>query len=311
MDLFTAVHKGFEERLASQRLLARFEEWRSGHEALAVFRDAEAFVKSATERGLDADSVIDNALRDLCIQAAMGATDGRADDDATCLLLALLLEPLDRRSKDPDVAGPLDAEDAQAELVAGVWEAIVSVTPSCSGISKLLINSGRRRVRHAAKRELDYQLHRRRLRLASVDFVEPGIAHYPEQVIELALQDGVLTALEAELIAATRLAPADPSDVASLLGLSERAAFLRRHRAEARLLAWLVGTALPPRFKPQARRVLFDLLGFQGVSDLRGTTSHLPQATDRKEVMRHLGGLLSQQPSRGSDATQPPSVSRT
>ena len=310
MDLFTALHKGFEERLASQRLLARFEEWRSGHEALAVFHDAEALVNSASERGLDADSVIDDALRDLCIQAARGATDGRADDDATCLLLALLLEPLDRRSKDPDIAGPLDAEDAQAELVAGVWEAIVSVTPRCSGISKLLINSGRRRVRDAAKRELDYQLRRRRLRHAAVDFVEPGTAHFPEQVIELAVQDGVLTALEAELIAATRLAPADPSDVASLLGLSMRAAFLRRHRAEARLLAWLAGAPLPPRFKVQARRALFDLRFLQGVSDLRDSTTQSSHVIAREEVKTQCDGLVSQS-SRRSDATKPSHVSET
>lgn len=310
MDLFAAVHKGFEERLASQRLPARFEKWRSAHEAVAVFRDVETLVDSASERGLDADGVIDQALRDLCIQSATGATDGRADDDATCLLLALLLEPLDRRSKDPDIAGPLDAEDAQAELAAGVWEAIISVTPRCSGISRLLINSGRRRVRDAAKRELDYQLQRRCLQHAAVDFVEPGTAHYPEQVIELAVQDGVLTALEAELIAATRLAPAHPSELASLLGLSERAAFLRRDRAEARLLAWLAGAPLHPRFKAQARRVIFDLLVFQGVSDLRDSATQPSHVVDREEVKTHCDGLVSQS-SRRSDATQPSHVSET
>jgi hypothetical protein len=310
MDLFTAVHKGFEERFASQRLLARFEEWRAAHGALAVFRDVESLVESASERGLDADSVIDKALRDLCIQAAMGAIDGRADDDATCLLLALLLEPLDRRSKDPDIAGPLDAEDAQAELVAGVWEAIVSVTPECSGISKLLINSGRRRVRDAAKRELDYQLRRRRLRRSVAADSEPGIARYPEQVIELALRGGVLNVFEAELIAATRLASTDLSDLASLLGLSERAAFVRRDRAEARLLAWLGGAPVPPRFKPQARRALFDLLVFQGVSDLRDSTTQSPHVIAREEVKTQRDGLVSQSPRR-SDATKPSRVSET
>ncbi|MCA1703693.1 MAG: hypothetical protein LC808_10710, partial [Actinobacteria bacterium] len=228
MDLFTAVHKRFEQRLASQRLSARFEEWRSAHEALALFGGVETLVDGATKRELGADGVVDEALRALCIQAATGAADGCADDDATCVLLALLLEPLGRRSKDPDIAGPLDAEDVQAELAAGVWEAIISVTPRCSGISKLLINAGRRRVRHAAKKELDYQLRLRRLRRAA-PVAEPGTTRYPEQVIELAVHDGVLSTLEAELIAATRLTPANPSDVASLLGLSERAAFLRRH----------------------------------------------------------------------------------
>ncbi|MCA1708771.1 MAG: hypothetical protein LC808_38020, partial [Actinobacteria bacterium] len=77
MDLFTAVHQEFEQRLASQRLLARFEEWRSAHEALAAFPDVETLVGGSTKRGLEANGTIDQALRALCIQAATGATDGR------------------------------------------------------------------------------------------------------------------------------------------------------------------------------------------------------------------------------------------
>ncbi|MCA1676596.1 MAG: hypothetical protein LC799_31965, partial [Actinobacteria bacterium] len=61
MDLFTAVHKGFEERLASQRLLARFDEWRSAHEGLAVFPDVETLVGGSTKRGLEANGMIDQA----------------------------------------------------------------------------------------------------------------------------------------------------------------------------------------------------------------------------------------------------------
>lgn len=310
MDLFTAVHDQLEQRLNSHRLTACFQEWRSSHEALAVFRDVEALIDRVSERGLCADRVIDKALLYLCIQAATGATDGHADDDATCLVLALLLKPLARRSKDRDVAGPLDAEDAQAELAAGVWEAIVSVTPRCTGISRLLINSGRRQVRDAAKRELDYRLRRRRLHHSSVEFVEPGTAEYPEQVIELAVQDGVLSRLEAELIAATRLAPANPSELARLLGVSEKAAFLRRDRAEARLLAWLAGAPLPQRSKVQARGVLFDLLVFKGVSDLRDSATHSSHVIDREEVKTHCDGLVSQS-SRRSDATKPSQVSET
>jgi hypothetical protein len=308
MDLFTAIHTTLEARLTSPRLLARFAHWVLIHEALAVIGDLEKLVEDAGgESRLDV--AIDQALGALCIQAAAGGPEGRADDDAACLLLAVLLEPLVRRSKDRDVAGVLDVEDVQAELVAGVWEAIVSVTPDCSNVSNLLINAGRRRVRAAAKRELDHQLRRRRLGNAVADLSEPGTADCPEQVIGLARAEGVLNPVEADLIAATRLEPAEPPEVASLLGLSERAAFLRRDRGEARLLAWLGGAPLPPRRAAPARRELLGLFGFQAVSDLRDSTVQSSHVVEREEVKTHRDGSVGQS-SRRSDATKPSRVSQ-
>lgn len=70
MDLFAAVHRGFEERLASQRLSARFGRWRSAHEALVVLGDVETPLDSPIARGLDADGVIDEALQALCSASA-------------------------------------------------------------------------------------------------------------------------------------------------------------------------------------------------------------------------------------------------
>ena len=67
MDLFAAVPTGFEERLASQRLSARRERWRSDHEALVVFGDVETFADGATARGLDANGVIDQAQVSACL----------------------------------------------------------------------------------------------------------------------------------------------------------------------------------------------------------------------------------------------------
>ena len=305
MDLFTALQRSFQQRLASQRLCARFERWQLTSEALAEFCDVETLVGSVSG-GRQSLPSVDLALRDLCIQAAGGGDQGCADDDATCLLLVLLLEPLVRRSKDPDIAGPLDAEDVQAELAAGVWEAIVSVTPKSSCISSLLVNAGRRRVRTSARRELDHQVRRRPLNdNTPLEFSEAGSAADSEQVIALAQRDGVLNPLEAELIAATRLAPSDPHQVAPLLGLTERAAFLRRDRAETRLLAWLVGIPVPSRSAAPARR---DVIAFQGVSGLRDRPGQWSHNVDRKEVTAHRDGLVGPS-SRRSDATAPSRVS--
>lgn len=79
MDLFTAVPKGFEERLASQRLSARCERWRSARQACVVFGDVEIFVDRATVRGLDTNGVIDQAHRGPCYAAAALSSDVEAE----------------------------------------------------------------------------------------------------------------------------------------------------------------------------------------------------------------------------------------
>jgi hypothetical protein len=307
MDPFTTIRHKFQIRLDCCRLACCFDQWAPIHDDLAVFGELEELIQRVRERS-SFDIAVDQALRALCIQAATGAPGGNADDDATCLLLVLLLDPLLRRSRDRDVAGLLEVEDAQAELVAGVWEAIVSVSPNSSDISRLLINAGRRRMRGAAKRELDHRLRRLPLSDEASPIRQPTAADCPEEVIALARGDGVLNPLEAELIAGTRLEEAEPSDLARPLGLSDRAAFLRRDRAEARLLAWLAGTPPPPRRAAPARRDLLALFGSQAVSDLRDSGAQSSHVIEREEVKAHRGGSLAES-FRRSDAPKPSRVS--
>lgn len=273
MALFTKVEKTFEYLRTSQRLPRLLEEWRGGHAELAAFADAEDLIGCCGSAVLTDDPVGDAALSALCRQAAGGGKDGAADDDAACTLLWLLLRPLKRRSRDPDLRGALDADEAQAEFAAGLWEATVGVAPGDTGIGPRLINGGRRRARTAARREIDYQLHRRRLTQLADEPVDPDALVHPEQIVASALRHGVVNAIEADLILATRLGPESVADASRRHGLTTKAAYHRRARAEARLLAWMNGDEIPSRYRARLRTCARSLLE-PGVSDPRGTEQH-------------------------------------
>lgn len=131
MDFFLAVQQSFDGRRTTLRFGRRFEQWRSGSSELRRFSDVDDLLAAVTTGGLGSP-LADAALDALVRQAAGRGVSRGADDDATCLLLALLIVPLTRRSTDADIAGPLDCEDAQAEVVAGLWEAVVAKRPPCS-----------------------------------------------------------------------------------------------------------------------------------------------------------------------------------
>jgi DNA-directed RNA polymerase specialized sigma24 family protein len=299
MDFFLAVQQSFDRRRTTLRFGRRFEQWRRGSRELRRFSDVDDLLAAVTAGGLGW-APTDAALAALARQAAREGVSRRADDDATCLLLALLIGPLTRRTRDADIAGPLDDEDAQAEVVAGLWEAVVAMGPPCSGVARFLVNAARRRARGAARRELDFRRRRRELRY-EVDAAATSSTGNPEEVLASAEARGVLTSLERELIARTRLENVSPNELCE--ELSRRAAFLRRDRAEVRVVAWLKGLPPPSRFNAGGRRALLGRSGSPSVSGLRGDPKQSHVGSERKEVKTHLDGLVSHSPRR-SDATK-------
>ncbi len=306
MDFFLAVQQSFDGRRRTLRFGRRFDQWRRSSSELRRFSDVDDLLTTITGGGLTSH-VGDVALGALVRQAAGGGLSCDADDDATCLLLALLIEPLTRRSTDADIAGPLDCEDAQAEVVAGLWEAVVATRPPCSGVARFLVNAARRRARGAARHEMDFRRRRRELRdeLDASAVVSTGNA---EEVLAAAETRGVLTPVERELIARTRLEDFSPDEVCD--ELSRRAAFLRRDRAEVRVVAWLKGLSPPSRFNAGGRRALLGRSGSPSVSGLRGDPTQSHVGSERKEVETHLDGLVSHSPRR-SDAARPSGASQS
>ncbi len=306
MDFFLAVQQTFDGRRRTLRFGRRFDQWRRSSSELRPFLDVDDLLTAITDRGLTSHAA-DVALGALVRQAAGGGVSCGADDDATCLLLALLIGPLTRRSADADIAGPLDCEDAQAEVVAGLWEAVVATRQPCSGVARFLVNAGRRRARGAARHEMDFRRRRRELRdeFHASAVVSTGNA---EEVLAAAEARGVLTPVERELIARTRLEDFSPDEVCD--ELSRRAAFLRRDRAEVRVVAWLKGVPPPSRFNAGGRRALLGRSGSPSVSGLRGDPTQSHVGSERKEVETHLDGLVSHSPRR-SDATKPTGASQS
>lgn len=306
MDFFLAVQQSFDGRRTTLRFGRRFDQWRGGGSELRHFSDVDDLLARVTAGGLGSP-VADLALGALVRQAAGGGASCGADDDATCLLLALLIGPLAKRSTDADIAGPLDSEDAQAEVVAGLWEAVMATRPPCSGVARFLVNAARRRARGAARHELDFRRRRRELR-DEIDASAVPSTGNPEEVLAAAETRGVLTPIERELIARTRLEDVSPDEVCD--ELSRRAAFLRRDRAEVRVVAWLKGLPPPSRFNAGGRRALLGRSGSPSVSGLRGDPAQSHDGSERKEVETHLDGLVSHSPRR-SDATKPSGASQS
>ena len=240
-----------------------------------------------------------SALAALCAQAARGGRDATADDDAACLLLWVMLQPLRRRANDSDVARALDSDDVQAEIAAGFWEGIVGIAPGRSGVAAQLINAGRRRARHAARKEIDCRVQGGGFRDFPETPSEGADLNHPEQVVHLALRQDVIDEIEADLIASTRLGPEPLSRAALRHSITYDTAKHRRARAEERLRAWTEVTGAELAVSSPAL----------DVSDLRDAKQHLYCTSERKEVMpRPSDGLANHTPRR-SDATKPSDAS--
>ena len=274
MTFFTKVEQSFEYLRTSHRMDHLLESWRDGCGELASVADPADLIGRCGDAVSSDDPVGGLALSVLCRRAVSGGRYGTADEDAACVLLWLLLSPLKRRSRDPDIRNGLDADDAQAEFAAGLWEEAVAVTAGDRGVARRLINGGRRRTRAAARREIEYMLHRRRLRQIAVDAVEPDEIVHPEQVVATAFRHGVLNPIEADLILSTRLGAETVAEASRRLGLTRKASYHRRARAEVRLFAWMRGEQVPSRFRARSRGLTSSFLARPGVSDPRGPTHH-------------------------------------
>ena len=276
---------------------------------MTEFSDIEDFLRRCGQPGFFEDTTGDAALAALCTQAVNGGRHAAADDDAACLLLWVLLAPLIGRSQNSDIATPLDADDAQAEIAAGLWEEAVRVAPESTGVAARLINAGRRRARRAARAEFDYQLCKKELRELLLLGADPAGGSAPEQVVALARVRGVISEIEGDLIVSTRLEGERLEAVAARRGLTSKAASHRRHRAETRLLAWMRGSVVPSRHSAGARTAFLTSFGSQGVPGLRPVKQHLSLSLEKKEVMPRPSDGSANRPGRGPDAINPSDAS--
>ena len=135
-----------------------------------------------------------------------------------------------------------DRDDIDAEVLAGFLAALEVIDLSWTRIAFRLVSRARRagiRARRA-NRPLGQPL-------PDTDQAAPARrpAGHPDLVLASAVQHGVITAAEAELIGATRLGGVNVRSYAAATGIGYKLLLQRRRRAERRLVASITSGDLP------------------------------------------------------------------
>src|SRR6266540_3503855 len=126
--------------------------------------------------------------------------------------------------------------DLEAEMLAGLLEAIRVLPADEDRVAGRLL----RWALFAGLRMVERNAVQSRREVAVWTSAEPPRpASHPDLVLADAVADGVLTAVEAELVGETRLGGVPLGELADRWGISYQAAKKRRQRAEARLVRWL------------------------------------------------------------------------
>lgn len=221
-----------------RRLGAALRRWREGHGALRPFRDPADLVGFLRGRDPGQAAERDAAWAALCLEATGG------DREAALLLLRLLRPALRRARRRLGRWEAIEADDLEAELLAGVWEAAAEVRPDTRDVAGRLVNRGLWRALGAMREAIEWS--RRALPLPpSVADRAPGEAPgAAEWILGAALAEGVISPQEAELLLATRRSI---RSVSERLGITLAAAQKRRRRARGRLASWLAYSSQFPR----------------------------------------------------------------
>jgi hypothetical protein len=240
VDLLGKVEADLAARRTSGALEHALIRWQMRHEELTGFADLGGLIAFIREPDVERRESKDKALAALCVEGIGG------DDEATLLLVWLMLPGLLLLRRRLMVRDGLDGDDLDAELLTGVWEAATRVRPETPHVAARLLDGARRRVLAAIQREEDWT--RRTEPLArdgeglAVSAVDSDGRH---DLLAEAVGAGVISTGEAELLRASRVVM---PTLRSRSGISESAARSRRLRAKRRLLGWLAtSSAIPPR----------------------------------------------------------------
>jgi hypothetical protein len=173
------------------------------------------------------------------------------------------------------LACPGKADDIEAEALAAFVAAVSRCRPGRPRLASWLrwqARKGATRLLHAEMAE------RARPGTEPVSAAPPRPWGHPDLVIAKAVQAGVISDSDAELISATRIGDTDLADAAASLGLGYWACHKRRLRAEAALVEWVTGDDYPPIEGVQKRR--------ESGCSLSGDRRRQDRSTDRRPGKR-------------------------
>lgn len=240
VDLLGKVESDLAARRTSGALEHALPRWQTRNEELRGFDDLDGLIDFIRKPDVQRRESKDDALAALCVEGVRG------DQEATLLLVWLMLPGLLLLRRRLMARDGLDRDDLDAELLAGVWEAATRVRPGTSYVAARLLDGARRRALAAIRREEDWTGRTEPLvRDGEGSTMSAVDSEGPHDVLAEGVGAGVISAEEAELLRASR---AVIPKLRSRLGISESAARSRRFRAKRRLLAWLAtSSAISPR----------------------------------------------------------------
>jgi hypothetical protein len=148
-------------------------------------------------------------------------------------LAGVLLPGLRRAAFPLTKACPLRAADVEAEMLAGLIEAVAEWRLGGERVAARLTWAAARKARALLGAELEHLIRRARA-MNSAEPHRPG--RHPDLVLARAVGEGVVTASEAELISATRIGEVPLRAVAAEWGVPYDTLQKRRRRAEHELV---------------------------------------------------------------------------
>jgi DNA-directed RNA polymerase specialized sigma24 family protein len=231
---FVDLLQQIEAELAAQRRAGTLDRtllrWKARNDALEPFADADTLITFLRDPSPTPRGAKDPALAALCVEASRG------DQVAATLLLWLMLPALLRVRRRLAASNALGAEDLDAELIVGVWEAASVVTPATSGVGARMVNRARRRALAAVRRAADWAGRSEPLSTDITDETSTPDSGALKRLVSKAVRAGVISMDEAELVCTS----GDPrGELRARLGVSPNAVRMRRLRARQRLRRWI------------------------------------------------------------------------
>jgi hypothetical protein len=140
---------------------------------------------------------------------------------------------------------PGDRADIDAEALAGLLDGIARIDPDGTRLPARLLRHAFNRAKRLRRSERAFA--RRNAPVPPDSMAPPRLVGHPDLVLARAVSRQVITGDEAELIGMTRLEGIGIAPLAAVNGYRLGALYLRRARAEARLVGWLTTGRLPAR----------------------------------------------------------------
>jgi hypothetical protein len=138
-----------------------------------------------------------------------------------------------------------DPADIDAEVLAGLLDGIARIDPGGTRLPARLLRHAFNRAKRLRRSDRAFAM--RNAPVSPDSMAPPRLVGHPDLVLARAVSRQVITRDEAELIGMTRLEGIGIAQLAAANGYQLGALYLRRERAEARLVGWLTKGRLPAR----------------------------------------------------------------